>query len=104
VTTCSHASALQYVSQDKAAQAAAATRSEQQIHLLERARKSELVADLALPPLPVSTYQEQPLQRRGPAPQEPREIDPKVFGAAVNSKLTGNDTVQIRTGLPLVER
>ena len=91
---CSHASPLQYVSQEKAAQAAAAARSEQQMHLLERARKCELVEDLAILSLPVSTYQEQPPQRRGQAPQEPRTIDPKDFGTAANPKLPGNDAVQ----------
>lgn len=95
MNTAHVASPLQNLSQDKVAHAAAATHSEQQIHLLERARKAELMANMAVPSLPVPTYQERPPQRRGPVPQEPCEVDSKDFSTRTRSKLTGNDSLQI---------
>lgn len=94
MTTAHVASPLQNLSQDKVAHAAAATHSEQQIHLLERARKAELMANMAVPSLPVPTYHERPPQRRGPVPQEPWD-DSKDFSTSGRSKLTGNDSLQL---------
>ena len=65
------------MSQDKAMQAVAPARSEQKIHVAERARKAELMENMAVALLPVSTYQEKPPQRRGPVPQEPLGVERK---------------------------